>query len=92
MSLSTRVPILTASPEEATAIVKDTGYVTAHPFQSLLVNIGEQATLTDSGIPHTIDQIAPLLWALAKKAAEVGRAWKTTTASRLCPLSSGLPQ
>ena len=30
-----KVPILTASPEEATAIVKDTGSVTAHPSQKL---------------------------------------------------------
>jgi hypothetical protein len=30
-----KVSILTASPEEATAIVKDTGSVTAHPFPKL---------------------------------------------------------
>ncbi len=48
---------------EATAIVKDTGSVTTHPFQSSLVNIGEQATLTDSGISHTIDQIVSVEFA-----------------------------
>jgi hypothetical protein len=37
------------------------GYVTTHPFQSLLVNIGGQATLTDSGISHAIDQIVGVL-------------------------------
>ncbi len=64
MSLSTRVPILTASPDEAAAIVKDTGSVTAHPFQSSPVNIGEQATLMDFGISHTIDQIVGVEYAL----------------------------
>jgi hypothetical protein len=33
MSVSTRVPILTASPERASAIVRTPGAVTAHPFQ-----------------------------------------------------------
>ena len=63
MSLSTRVPILNASLEEATAIVKDTGSVTAQPFQSSLVNKGEQATLTDLGILHTIDHIVGVEYA-----------------------------
>ena len=58
-----KVPILTASPEEATAIVRDTEYVTTLPFQSSLVNIGEQATLTDFGISHTIDQIVGVEYA-----------------------------
>ena len=35
MSVSTRVPILTASPEKASAIVRTPGAVTAHPFQKL---------------------------------------------------------
>ncbi len=35
MSVSTRVPILTASPENASAIVRTQGAVTAHPFQKL---------------------------------------------------------
>jgi hypothetical protein len=35
MSVSIRVPILTASPEEASAIVRKPGAVTAHPFQKL---------------------------------------------------------
>jgi hypothetical protein len=63
MSLSTRVLILTASPEEATAIVRDTSSVTAHPFQSSLVDIGEQATLTDFGISHTTDHIVGVEYA-----------------------------
>ncbi len=39
------------------------GYVTAHPFQSSLVNIGEQETLTDLGISHTNDQIVGVEYA-----------------------------
>ncbi len=39
------------------------GYVTAHPFQSSLVNIGEQATLTDYGISHIVDQIVGVEYA-----------------------------
>ena len=39
MSVSTRVPILTASPEEASAIVRTSGAVTAHPFQDKLAGI-----------------------------------------------------
>ena len=35
MSVSTRVPILTASPEKASAIVRTPYAVTAHPFQKL---------------------------------------------------------
>ena len=35
MSVSTRVPILIASPEKASAIVRTPGAVTAHPFQKL---------------------------------------------------------
>ncbi len=57
MRVSTRVPILTASPEKASAIVRTPGAVTAHPFQSLLVYIGEQATPKDLGISHTINPI-----------------------------------
>jgi len=58
-----KVPILTASPEEATVTVKDTGSVTAHPFQTSLVNIGEQATLTDPAILHAIDHIVSVEYA-----------------------------
>jgi hypothetical protein len=58
-----KVPILTAPPEQATAIARDTGDITTHPFQSSLVNIGEQATLTDLGISHTIDQIVGVEYA-----------------------------
>jgi hypothetical protein len=50
-------------PEQATAIARDTGDITTHPFQSSLVNIGEQATLTDLGISHTIDQIVGVEYA-----------------------------
>jgi hypothetical protein len=39
------------------------GYVTTHPFESSLVNIGEQATLTDSDISHTTDQIVGVEYA-----------------------------
>jgi hypothetical protein len=63
MGLSTRVPILSLTRNEATAIVKDTGSVTTHPFQSSLVDIGEQATLTDFSISHTIDQIVSVEYA-----------------------------
>ena len=53
-----KVPILTASPEEAAAIVRDTGYVTTHPFQSSLV-----PTLTDCGISLTFDRIVGVEYA-----------------------------
>ncbi len=39
------------------------GSVTTHPFQSSLVKIGEQATLTDSCMSHTIDQIVSVEYA-----------------------------
>ena len=63
MSVSTRVPILTASPEKASAIVRTPGAVTAHPFQSLLVYIGEQATPKDLGISHTINPMVGVEYA-----------------------------
>ena len=63
MSLSTRYQYSQPHQKKLLQLSRTRALSQPIPFKSSLVNIGEQATLTDHGISHIIDQIVGVEYA-----------------------------